>query len=54
MFAYYFRVFDSLNYVDNLKFGIDSVRKAGGVAEATLCYTGGLDWGERGGPFLRS
>lgn len=42
MFAHYFRVFDSLNYVDNLKFGIDSVRKAGGVAEATLCYTGGL------------
>ena len=35
-----FRVFDSLNYVDNLKFGIDSVVKAGGVAEATLCYTG--------------
>jgi len=35
-----FRVFDSLNYVDNLKFGIDSVRAAGGVAEATLCYTG--------------
>jgi len=33
-------VFDSLNYVDNLKFGIDSVRAANGVAEATLCYTG--------------
>uniref|UniRef100_A0A7R9V6Z0 Pyruvate carboxylase n=1 Tax=Chlamydomonas euryale TaxID=1486919 RepID=A0A7R9V6Z0_9CHLO len=35
-----FRVFDSLNYVDNLKFGIDAVTKAGGVAEGTLCYTG--------------
>lgn len=35
-----FRVFDSLNYVDNLKFGMDSVRRAGGVVEATLCYTG--------------
>ncbi|KAF5836615.1 carbamoyl-phosphate synthase L chain, ATP binding domain-containing protein [Dunaliella salina] len=35
-----FRVFDSLNYIDNLKFGVDSVRAAGGVAEATLCYTG--------------
>ncbi len=35
-----FRIFDSLNYIDNLKFGIDSVVKAGGVAEATLCYTG--------------
>ena len=35
-----FRVFDSLNYLDNLKFGIDSVPKGGGVAEGTLCYTG--------------
>lgn len=35
-----FRVFDSLNYIDNLKFGIDSVHKGGGVAEGTLCYTG--------------
>ena len=35
-----FRVFDSLNYIENLKFGIDAVRKAGGVVEATVCYTG--------------
>ena len=35
-----FRVFDSLNYVDNLKFGIDSVRAADGVVEGTICYTG--------------
>jgi pyruvate carboxylase len=28
-----FRVFDSLNYLDNLKFGLDSVHAAGGVAE---------------------
>ena len=35
-----FRVFDSLNYIDNLKFGIDSVRAADGVVEATVCYTG--------------
>ncbi|MEW5308009.1 MAG: hypothetical protein WDW36_010371, partial [Sanguina aurantia] len=35
-----FRVFDSLNYVDNLKFGMDAVRDVGGVVEATLCYTG--------------
>jgi pyruvate carboxylase len=26
-----FRVFDSLNYVDNLKFGIDSVGGGGGA-----------------------
>lgn len=35
-----FRIFDSLNYLDNLKFGIDAVQKAGGVVEGTLCYTG--------------
>jgi len=37
-----FRVFDSLNYVDNLKFGMDAVYKAGGVVEGTICYTGDL------------
>jgi len=35
-----FRIFDSLNYLDNLKFGMDEVRTAGGVIEATICYTG--------------
>jgi hypothetical protein len=35
-----FRIFDSLNYIDNLRFGIDAVRDAGGVVEGTLCYTG--------------
>eukprot|EP01025_Chloroclados_australasicus_P027830 TRINITY_DN2754_c0_g1_i6.p1 TRINITY_DN2754_c0_g1~~TRINITY_DN2754_c0_g1_i6.p1 ORF type:complete len:1182 (+),score=199.76 TRINITY_DN2754_c0_g1_i6:462-4007(+) len=37
-----FRVFDSLNYVDNLKFGMDAVREAGGIVEGTICYTGDL------------
>lgn len=37
-----FRVFDSLNYVDNLLFGLDTVHAAGGIAEGTLCYTGDL------------
>lgn len=37
-----FRVFDSLNYVENLKLGIDAVRKAGGVVEAAICYTGNV------------
>lgn len=37
-----FRIFDSLNYIDNLKFGIDSVVTAGGIAEGTICYTGDL------------
>ncbi|MBK6921028.1 MAG: pyruvate carboxylase [Deltaproteobacteria bacterium] len=35
-----FRVFDCLNYVDNLALGIDAVGAAGGVVEAALCYTG--------------
>lgn len=35
-----FRVFDSLNYEDNLVLGVDAVVKAGGVAEGTISYTG--------------
>ncbi|KIJ32096.1 hypothetical protein M422DRAFT_214108 [Sphaerobolus stellatus SS14] len=35
-----FRVFDSLNYIDNLKLGIDAAKKAGGVVEAVVCYSG--------------
>ena len=37
-----FRVFDSLNYVDNIKFGLDAVHAANGVAEGTICYTGDI------------
>jgi pyruvate carboxylase len=37
-----FRVFDSLNYMDNLKVGIDAIRAAGGIIEAAICYTGDL------------
>ncbi|KAJ3365721.1 pyruvate carboxylase [Kappamyces sp. JEL0680] len=35
-----FRVFDSLNYDENLVLGCDAVRKAGGVVEAAISYTG--------------
>ncbi|EJT46240.1 hypothetical protein A1Q1_05197 [Trichosporon asahii var. asahii CBS 2479] len=35
-----FRVFDSLNYFENLKVGIDAAKKAGGVVEGTICYSG--------------
>jgi len=35
-----FRIFDSLNYLDNLKLGIDAVGAAGGVIEAAICYSG--------------
>ncbi|EGV61481.1 pyruvate carboxylase [Yamadazyma tenuis] len=37
-----FRVFDALNDLDQLKVGIDAVRKAGGVIEATVCYSGDM------------
>ncbi|KAM0756393.1 pyruvate carboxylase [Meredithblackwellia eburnea MCA 4105] len=37
-----FRVFDSLNYVENMRLGIDAAKKAGGVVEAAICYTGDL------------
>mmetsp|Transcript_10221 Transcript_10221/g.30178 ORF Transcript_10221/g.30178 Transcript_10221/m.30178 type:complete len:1260 (+) Transcript_10221:30-3809(+) len=37
-----FRVFDSLNYIDNMKLGIEAVGAAGGVIEATVCYSGDL------------
>src|SRR5690606_22164866 len=35
-----FRVFDCLNYIENLKLGIDAVGRAGGVIEAAICYSG--------------
>ena len=35
-----FRVFDSLNYLDNLKLGVDAAGKAGGFVEGTMSYTG--------------
>eukprot|EP01029_Cantina_marsupialis_P012211 TRINITY_DN26_c0_g1_i2.p1 TRINITY_DN26_c0_g1~~TRINITY_DN26_c0_g1_i2.p1 ORF type:complete len:1184 (+),score=463.93 TRINITY_DN26_c0_g1_i2:119-3670(+) len=35
-----FRIFDSLNYLENMKLGIDAVGAAGGIIEAAVCYTG--------------
>jgi pyruvate carboxylase len=37
-----FRIFDSLNYVENLKLGIEAVRAADGIIEAAVCYTGNI------------
>jgi pyruvate carboxylase len=37
-----FRVFDALNDVDQLEVGIKAVQEAGGVVEATLCYSGDM------------
>jgi pyruvate carboxylase len=35
-----FRVFDSVNYVDNLKLGVDAAGAAGGFVEGAMSYTG--------------
>ncbi|ODV86188.1 hypothetical protein CANARDRAFT_127849 [[Candida] arabinofermentans NRRL YB-2248] len=37
-----FRVFDALNDLDQLKVGVDAVKKAGAVVEATVCYSGDM------------
>jgi pyruvate carboxylase len=42
-----FRVFDSLNDLDNMRFAIDRVRETGKVAEVCVCYTGDVDNPER-------
>ncbi|OIQ86043.1 2-oxoglutarate carboxylase small subunit [mine drainage metagenome] len=38
-----FRVFDSLNWVENMRVAIDAVRDSGALCEAALCYTGDID-----------
>jgi len=35
-----FRVFDSLNYIENMRLGIQAVVEGGGFCEAAICYTG--------------
>jgi pyruvate carboxylase len=37
-----FRVFDSLNWVENMRVAIDAVRESGALCEAAICYTGDL------------
>jgi len=41
-------IFDSLNYIENLKLGIDAVGEAGGVIEGAVCYTGDVANPKRG------
>jgi pyruvate carboxylase len=43
-----FRVFDSLNYIENMRLGIDAVGGAGGIVEAAICYTGDVSDPNRG------
>ncbi len=37
-----FRVFDSLNWVDNMRVAMDAVIDTGALCEGTICYTGDL------------
>jgi len=43
-----FRVFDSLNWVDNMRVAMDAVIETGALCEGALCYTGDLFDGKRG------
>ncbi|MCT8997849.1 pyruvate carboxylase [Chelativorans intermedius] len=37
-----FRVFDCLNWVENMRVAMDTVREEGKLCEATICYTGDI------------
>ncbi len=37
-----FRVFDSLNWVDNMRVAMDAVNETGKICEAAVCYTGDI------------
>ena len=37
-----FRVFDSLNWVENMRVAMDAVQEANKVCEGTICYTGDI------------
>ncbi len=43
-----FRVFDSLNWVENMRVAIDAVAQAGKLCEGAICYTGDLHDKTRG------
>ena len=37
-----FRIFDSLNWVENMRLAIDEVNSTGKISEAAICYTGDI------------
>jgi pyruvate carboxylase len=37
-----FRIFDSLNSIDNMRVSMDAVLETGGICEAAMCYTGDI------------
>ena len=42
-----FRIFDPLNWVENMRVSIDAVRESGRICEAAICYTADLHDPER-------
>jgi len=38
-----FRVFDSLNWVENMRVAMDAVNESGKICEGTICYTGDIN-----------
>jgi len=48
-----FRVFDSLNWVENMRVSMDAVIEAGALCEGTICYTGDLHDPDRAKYHLR-
>ena len=43
-----FRIFDSLNWVENMRVAMDAVLESGKICEAAVCYTGDMLDPERG------
>ncbi|GIX12753.1 MAG: hypothetical protein KatS3mg118_0712 [Paracoccaceae bacterium] len=37
-----FRIFDSLNWVENMRVAMDAVLETGRICEAAICYTGDI------------
>ena len=37
-----FRIFDSLNWVENMRVAMDGVIDSGKICEASICYTGDI------------
>jgi pyruvate carboxylase len=37
-----FRIFDSLNSIENMRVSIDAALESGGVCEAAICYSGDI------------
>lgn len=46
-----FRIFDSLNWIDQMKVANEAVQKAGKISEGTICYTGDILNPERSNVF---